>query len=414
MQRKKLTIGLFGFGCVGQGLYEVLEKTPSLNAEIKTICIKHPEKTRSISFPNFTTDAAKILNDPEINIVIELIDDAEAAYHIVSQALRKKKAVISANKKMIATHLEELITLQEQNGVPLLYEAACCASIPVIRNLEEYYDHDLLQSIEGIVNGSTNFILSTTANENCSYEYALNRAQELGYAESDPSLDTQGFDAKYKLVLLLAHAFGLLTKPETIFNIGIDRLQQTALDYAKEKKIKIKLLAYAARNEEEKIEAFVLPRFVAATDKLFAVEDVFNGLKINSVWTDTQFFSGKGAGAVPTATAIISDLSALGYGYKYEYKKLNLQQSMETPNNLELRIFLSSQQALSLEVQAAFETIEEWFVRANSGYCIGTIRLNELQLLLEKDKNLCPVLFSVVRKNHTPKALEETVSLHYL
>jgi homoserine dehydrogenase len=163
VSRKKLTVGLFGFGCVGYGLYEVLEKTAGLKANIKWICVKDKNKSRQIPMNRFTFDADDILNDDEINTVVELIDDADAAFEIVKAALKKGKAVVTANKKMIADHFTELLQLQKQYDVPLLYEAACCASIPIIRNLEEYYDNDLLESIEGIVNGSTNYILTKTS-----------------------------------------------------------------------------------------------------------------------------------------------------------------------------------------------------------------------------------------------------------
>ena len=192
MQRKTLNIGLFGFGCVGYGLYEVLEKTPTLQTSIKRICVKNPDKKREISESHFTFDKNDLLNDDEINVIVELIDDADAAFEIVSTALKKGKAVVTANKKMIAEHLEELLELQAKYNVPLLYEAACCASIPIIRNLEEYYDNDLLESIEGIINGSTNYILTKTFDEGIGYSEALTRAQELGYAESNPILDTGG------------------------------------------------------------------------------------------------------------------------------------------------------------------------------------------------------------------------------
>ena len=139
-----------------------------------------------------------------------MIDDADAAYEIVKTALQNGKAVVTANKKMIAEHFEELLQLQKEYNVPLLYEAACCASIPIIRNLEEYYDNDLLESVEGIVNGSTNYILSKTVDENLSYAEALRQAQEKGYAESNPVMDTGGFDAKYKLLILIAHALSLI------------------------------------------------------------------------------------------------------------------------------------------------------------------------------------------------------------
>ena len=224
MKRKQLNIGLFGFGCVGYGLYEVLENTPTLKASIKKICVKNKAKQRPIPSDRFTFDRNDILNDEEINVVVELIDDADSAFEIVSAALRKGKAVVTANKKMIAEHLQELIALQRTYDVPLLYEASCCASIPILRNLEEYYDNELLDSVEGIVNGSTNYILTKMSEESQSYQNALSEAQAKGYAESNPLLDTGGFDAKYKLLIIAAHAFGGVLKPDQIFNAGIDRI----------------------------------------------------------------------------------------------------------------------------------------------------------------------------------------------
>src|SRR5688572_10727169 len=278
MSRKNLNIGLFGFGCVGFGLYEVLQKTPGLKANIKNICVKDKNKPREIGIENFTFDKNDILNDDEINVVVELIDDADAAFEIVSEALKRGKAVVSANKKMIAEHFTELLELQEKYNVPLLYEAAACASIPIIRNLEEYYDNDLLESIEGIVNGSTNYILTKTFAENLTYEDALKQAQEKGFAESNPILDTGGFDAKYKLLILLAHSFGYIASPKDIFNIGIDAIGGLELTYAREKGLKIKLVAQAFKGSDGKLSAFVIPKFVDSDDRLYNVDDVFNGI----------------------------------------------------------------------------------------------------------------------------------------
>ncbi len=154
---KQLTIGLFGFGVVGEGLYKVLQQTPSLKATIKRVCIKHGGKKREAPAELFTTDREVILNDPEINVIVEVINESGPAFEIVSRALCSGKSVVSASKKMIAEHLPELLRLQQETGGSFLYEAAACASIPVIRNLEEYYDNDLLHSIKAIVNGSTEF-----------------------------------------------------------------------------------------------------------------------------------------------------------------------------------------------------------------------------------------------------------------
>src|SRR5665213_1605482 len=205
---KKLNIGLFGFGVVGQGLYDII-KTKHLNLEIKKIAIKDAHKQRSLPSHLFTTDRDELLNNPEINTIVELINDTEAAFEIVSRALSSGKNVVSSSKKMIALHLKELIALQHKHGPSLVYGGAVCGSIPIIRNLEEYYDNELLHSISGIFNGSSNYILSKGFIENLDYNTALRQAQELGFAETDPTSDVGGFDAKYKLVIAAAHAYGV-------------------------------------------------------------------------------------------------------------------------------------------------------------------------------------------------------------
>ena len=188
---KQLTIGLFGFGTVGEGLYKILQQTPSLKASIRKVCIKHPGKKREAPAALFTTDRDVLLNDENINVIVEVIDDANAAFEIVSKALKNGKAVVSASKKMIAEHLPEILKLQQETDQPFLCEAAACASIPVIRNLEEYYDNDLLHSIRAIVNGSTNFILTKMFEDKLDFQSALLLAQQLGFAESNPKLDVE-------------------------------------------------------------------------------------------------------------------------------------------------------------------------------------------------------------------------------
>ncbi|HTF18688.1 MAG TPA: homoserine dehydrogenase, partial [Chryseolinea sp.] len=240
-KHKHLKLGLFGFGCVGQGLYHVLEETPGIKAEIKRICVKHRGKARPLSEDLFTFEANDILNDPDIDVVVELIDDADAAFQIVKSALENGKAVVTANKKMLAEHLEEIYRLQQQYDKPVLYEGSVCGSIPILRNLEEYYDNDLLTGIEGIFNGSTNYILTKVFDERSSYADALKKAQELGFAESDPSLDVKGFDPKFKLVVAIVHTFGVFVKPEEVINIGIDRISDLDLKFARENGYGIKL-----------------------------------------------------------------------------------------------------------------------------------------------------------------------------
>lgn len=233
--KKNLRLGLFGFGCVGQGLYHVLEETEGIKANIRKIGVKHRGKKRILPAEMFTYEKSEILDDPEIDVVVEMIDDAEAAFDIVKTALQNGKSVVTANKKMLAEHLEEIYRLQQQCGKPVLYEASVCGAIPIIRNLEEYYDNDLITRIEGIFNGSTNYILTKVFEERKNYAESLKQAQELGFAESDPSLDVKGFDAKYKLVIAIAHTFGVFVKPDDIVNIGIDKISEVDLKFARER-----------------------------------------------------------------------------------------------------------------------------------------------------------------------------------
>ncbi|MCK5280113.1 MAG: homoserine dehydrogenase, partial [Cyclobacteriaceae bacterium] len=274
---RNLKLGIFGFGVVGQGLYHVLEETKGIKAEILKICVKNKQKKRPLPMEYFTYKKEDILENPEVDVVLELIDDPEAAYEIVTAALKKGKAVVTANKKMVADHMTELYELQKEYNAPLLYEGACCASIPIIRNLEEYYDNDLLSAVEGIFNGSTNYILTKVFSEQKSFGEALTEAQQLGYAETDPSLDIEGFDAKYKLCIILTHAFGLFVNPDDIFNYGIQNISEFDIKIARERGYKIKLVA-KSRKIDDKVIAMVMPQFVSDKSELYKVEREFNGV----------------------------------------------------------------------------------------------------------------------------------------
>lgn len=376
-KQNSLTIGLFGFGVVGECLYQVLANTPTLNATIKKVCIKHPHKKRNAPLSLFTTDSQLLLNDEEINVIVELTNDATDAYRIVTTAIKGKKAVVTANKKMIADNLNEIIELQTEYGIPLLYEAACCASIPVIRNLEEYYDNDLLHSISGIINGSTNYILTKIAEENQSFDVALSEAQEAGFAESDPTLDIEGIDAVNKLSILLTHAYGNVTRPTQILHSGITHIQLSDALYAKEKGYIIKLVAHARKLTNGSIVAFVLPQFVEAGDRLRDVRNEYNAIEIESSLADKQFFSGKGAGGFPTASAVLSDLSALRYNYRYEYKKRNKLFPAIVSNDFYLHVSVSfaTSQIVSVE---RFARIDEWVINENGCRISGIIHCSSL------------------------------------
>ncbi len=374
---QKLTLGLFGFGVVGKGLYDVLQSTPALQATIKKIAIKDASKKRAIAENHFTTDASELLNDEDINVIVELIDDADAAYEIVKAALQKGKAVVSANKKMIAAHLEELLHLQHEHKTAFLYEGSCCASIPIIRNLEEYYDNDLLSSVKGIVNGSTNYILTKIFEDGLSFKDALLEAQQLGFAESNPSLDIEGHDAANKLTILLAHAFGNIASPSDFIYHGITAIKKTDATLALQKKLKIKLVATAQKINNHQLAAFVLPQFVEANNDLWNVSNEFNGLVTESSFADQHFFKGKGAGAYPTAAAVLSDIAALRYDYKYEYKKYLQQDKLTLTNDYYLKTYVSADLSEKIKKED-FEWVEEWHNEAGNNWMIGIIHADKL------------------------------------
>lgn len=375
---KQLTIGLFGFGVVGEGLYKVLQQTPSLKASIKKVCIKNPGKKRNAPDSLFTTDKDVLLNDPEINVIVEVINESENAFNIVSTALKNGKDVVSASKKMIAEHLPELLELQKQTDRSFLCEAAACASIPVIRNLEEYYDNDLLHSIKAIVNGSTNFILTKMFEENLNFRDALILAQQLGFAETDPKLDVEGFDAVNKWAFLLTHAYGILEHPDNIVFNGIQNIQAGDANVAREKHYDIKLVAQAQKLQNGKVAAFVLPQFIKHDDHLAFVKNEYNGVVIESGFSDKQFFYGKGAGSFPTASAVLSDLSALRYQYKYEYKKLYHHTPQELTNDFYVRVYVSFDDWKFIP-KDKFEWIEEWHAETDRKYLVGVVAFQELR-----------------------------------
>jgi len=376
--QQPLVIGLFGFGVVGEGLYKVLQQTPSLQARIKKVCIKNPNKKRAAPDSLFTTQKEDILDDPEINVVVEVINESDAAFEIVTVALQRKKSVVSASKKMIAEHLEALLLLQQETGTPMLYESAACASIPVIRNLEEYYDNDLLHSIRAIVNGSTNFILTKMFEDRLDFTDALLLAQQLGFAETDPKLDVEGWDALHKWIILLNHAYGIVETVENILFSGIQNIQLSDAVIAKEKNYDIKLIAQARKLANGKVAAFVLPQFVQASDPLAFVKNEYNGVVIESGFADKQFYYGKGAGSFPTASAVLSDISALRYQYRYEYKKKYYHPPHELTDDYYIKVYLSFNDWKQIP-REKFEWIEEWHANSDRKYLVGVIHQQHLK-----------------------------------
>ena len=382
MNGKKLNIGLFGFGTVGSGLYDVLKRIGSKNVEIKRICVRDISKKRAVE-AEFTNNPDDIFNDPDINFIVELIDDADAAYTIVKRALQMELPVVSGNKKMLAHHIEELIELQARYNVALLYDASACGSIPVIRNLEEYYDNDLLTSVKGILNGSSNFILSKIFNEKMSYADALKLAQDLGFAESNPSLDIDGWDSLFKLIIITIHAFGLYVAPEKIFTYGISNMCDEDIRFANEKERRFKLVAHVEKLEGNKLIMCVMPQLISRNKYIYSVEDEFNGVVIKGLFYDKQFMFGRGAGGYPTGSAVLSDITACLYDYKYEYKKRNDSQLPEYTTDHSFRVYYRYQDYADLDL-LKFESGSENYISDDYKYVVGRVSLSELHKVQEE------------------------------
>ncbi|RAU82595.1 homoserine dehydrogenase [Pontibacter arcticus] len=378
----KKRIGIWGFGCVGQGLYDVLQHNRHTALEVASICVKHPEKKRTLPASMFTFNPQQLLEDASIDLLTELISDPEEAYLLVKQALLAGKSVISANKKMIAQHLPELIELQQKYGGRLLYEAAVGGSIPILRTLEAYYGNEPLQEVCGILNGSSNYILSKLHEEEISYQDALQEAQELGFAETDPRLDVGGHDALHKICIIAAHGFGALVDPAKVVRLGIEHINTNDVKLAQALGTRIKLVATARLTASGKLAVQVLPAFVKPTSELYFVEAEFNGVLLEAKFAGTQFLKGRGAGSHPTGSAVWADVSAALGGYKYNYAKIK-QQHLSIDTEGLITIYLRT--ALEGELpKLPWLEVTSFGVNSKVIQLVGTLRYTDL-LLHQRD-----------------------------
>lgn len=376
---QEIKIGLFGFGTVGQGVYRVITSAKNAHASIRRVCVRNINKERDIETPHglLTDDADDIFNDPEINLIVEVVDDASASYRIVTTALKKGLPVVSGSKAMIAVHLPELIELQEKHHTAILYDASSCGSIPVIRNLEEYYDNDLLLEVKGILNGSSNYILSRVFDHGEEYSAALKKAQNLGFAESDPTFDISGKDSLYKLIIITVHALGVYVKPEDIFTYGISSIHDADIRYAREKGVKIKLVAQVVKVCDSQFTMFVMPEFVEPSRYIYSVDNEYNGVVIRGECYDRQFMFGKGAGGLPTASSILSDIMARRHGYRYEYKKMSYIDTPAYTTDVILKVYIHYE-ITDIPGMIEFERIREMYTSETDNYIIADISLRDL------------------------------------
>lgn len=310
-------IGLFGFGTVGKGFYENLKRHPNVPAHIAKVCVKRLDLPRIGHELYFTNNPDELLNDPELDIIIELIDDAQMAKTYVHRALISGKDVISANKKMIGDSLSEVAEWHTTFGPRFLYEAAVGGGIPIVNSVDGFFRDQEITEIRGILNGSSNYILTQMQLNNWSFEKALVEAQAKGFAERNPLLDVSGIDASYKLSILAYHAFGEVPSMKSFEIESIENVSKEQIKRAKTKGRKIKLVA-SLRKENQEIICSVKPEMVGVNDELYSVDFENNAISVDTIMSGRHVFVGKGAGALPTGSAVLEDLKRLMHGYSYQ------------------------------------------------------------------------------------------------
>ena len=316
-------IALFGHGVVGGGVSRILTRDKislsqkaGVPIELSAICTKNPQDDAEFfaHHHDLFRSAEEIFADPQISIVCECIGGDTIAYDFVKTALKSGKHVVTANKKMIAKHFLELSELSQKHGTSLLFEAAVGGGIPCLTALRNGISGDRITELQGILNGTTNFILTEMEEQGVEFADVLSEAQNKGYAEADPTDDVDGFDAAYKLSILIALAFGVYFPPEKIDTTGISSLTSADFLYARTLGKKIKLIAHAKKTKDG-VLASVSPTLLPLSSRLAKTDGVLNAINIIGTYnTQGNFLSGEGAGRFPTAAAIVSDIISIARG----------------------------------------------------------------------------------------------------
>ena len=315
-KRDSIGIGLLGLGVVGGGVARALSRrAAALDAQVgcplrlRKIAEKDLAKTRASKMDTdlFTTDPTEVIGDPEIDIIIEVLGGEHPAMEFINEAMRREKYVVTSNKEVMAKHFPEFLSLAKEKGVDILYEASVGGGIPLIAPFKQDLLANEISAIYAIINGTTNYILTRMASEGLDFSSALKQAQELGYAEADPTNDIEGIDAAYKLVILTSLAFHIEVRPDDIYREGISRLSSRDFRYAKELGYEIKLLAIA-KEQDGAVEVRVHPVFLPQDLLLAKVDGVYNAVQVEGDLVGRVLFYGQGAGPSPTSSAVIADV----------------------------------------------------------------------------------------------------------
>ena len=351
-------IGIIGYGTVGSGVYEVIRtnqeniaKKAGENVEVKRICDLR-------DFPGdpaeslITHDVKDLIEDPEIGIIVETMGGQHPAYEFVKSALEHGKSVCTSNKELVAKYGAELLALAKEKDLNFLFEASVGGGIPIIRPINQALTADEILEIKGILNGTTNYILSKMSREGAEYEAVLKEAQEKGYAEQNPAADVEGYDACRKIAILTSMAYGMQVDYEDIYTEGITRISKEDMCYAKAMDATVKLLG-SSKRQDGKVYAQVSPVLVRSEHPLYGVNDVFNAIFIKGNMLDEVMFYGKGAGKLPTASAVVADVVDA-----VKHKKTNII-TIWSPEKMELGNYADSMSRFFVRVTEGERTQAE-------------------------------------------------------
>ncbi len=361
-----IKIGILGVGTVGASVANILQENGDIiearagkRIVVKKGVVKDLSKDRGVNI-ELSDDAMSIIDDPEIDIVVELMGGVEEPYNLVKKALKNGKAVVTANKALLAYHRYELQTIA--GDLPLMYEASTAGGIPVIGALRNGLAANHILSIQGIMNGTTNYMLTKMIQDGAQYDEILREAQELGYAEADPTFDVGGFDAAHKLLILASIAYGIDAKPEDILIEGIEHITQTDVEFAKEFGYEIKLLGIA-KKAKSGIELRVHPTLIPQSSMIAKVDGVMNAVSVVGDRVGETMYYGAGAGGDATASAVIADIVDIvrgNQGPMLGYKKglesgLKLLPKDEIETQYYLRMEVADESGVLAEVASALE-----------------------------------------------------------
>ncbi|MDP2682858.1 MAG: homoserine dehydrogenase [Deltaproteobacteria bacterium] len=413
---QKINIGLIGFGTVGTGLVKVLKENAKviqerLGAEIvlKKIADKDITRDRGVEIDKsiITTDANDIINDPSINIVIELVGGIEPAKTFILKALNNKKHVVTANKALLSQHGEEIFKTAAKNNVDIGFEASVGGGIPIIKALKEGLVANKINSIYGIINGTANYILSKMTNEGGKFEDVLKKAQEKGYAEADPTYDVEGIDTAHKLAILINLAYGTYIRLEDIYTEGISKVTPLDIKFAKEFGYKIKLLAIA-KEEGGKIEARVHATMIPADHLLATVDGVYNAIHLKGNAVGSVMFYGRGAGMMPTASAVAADVVDICRNIikSASQRVAPLSYTEESVKNIEIRHI----ENLEIPYYLRFSVLDKPGVLSRISGVLGNHNISILSVM-QKDRKVGGAVPIVIMTHHA-KEKELMTALH--